>query len=270
MRSQIGKMPLIQIGIMVLWCGYLYLQKTSDVSGYGKVAIGMAGCIPVFVLLYYGNFFFQICDQKRSFLIHGCICLIALLLVRAILLISQIGFSVSLGFLKDYVKSLFQHPQSAGLSALYSLCVIFLFAPVFSRLIPHLSDREKRAVLCVLGGYFLFFTAEIFGGFAIKMSDVFFHNIFGYLLGYQLFVSIQWTDLEKRILAVGFLLSVFLTFLFLRFYPSADQMNDMYFIFRMLMTLGCYHLLTLGRSERREINILPVMFLAVCLWEWQL
>ena len=172
------KFPVIQIWITVLWCGYLYFEKTQGMTDTGKIICHMINGIPFFFLLYYGARFFRAADDRKVYICCGLLTFITVLFVRGLSLVSEIGFSFSFGFLKDYCLSLFQLPEYDCIESLYLLCIIFCFAPFFSKLVSALSEKEKIIALWIVGGYFLFFTVEIFIGFVIRMMDIPFCSCF--------------------------------------------------------------------------------------------
>lgn len=130
----------------------------------------------------------------------------AFLLFRFFSLVSQIGFSVSVAFLKDYLKRLLTKGMEPCDWFFYSLWGFYLMAPFFARMLRRLERAEKKGLLFLLLGYFLFFNLGVIAGYRIAVSSYPFLNwtayaLMGYLVGHA--------DLSKKQYYFGFLFGAF-------------------------------------------------------------
>lgn len=124
--------------------------------------------------------------------------LIPLCLGTFVSLVSQIGFSVSFGFAKDFLKGLLLGTVEEEYWMLYTLIGYALVAPFFHRMLYSMPERDKRQLLYLMLGYFGFFTTGVILGYKIAIFEYPFLSWLAYFIMGFLVRHISWSEKERK------------------------------------------------------------------------
>lgn len=179
---------------------------------------------------------------------------IPFMIASLIALITKIGFSVSLGFAKDFIKGVCFGNIEEAYSFMYGLFVFYLVVPFLSVMVKALDEREKCALLGLLIGYFVFFDLCVVLDLRLFIVTYPFLNFVGYaLMGYL----IDHVDLSPKmyrgvLIAGG--LALLVSTLEKLICPDVNWALDTYCLSRALMCLAVYLFVTRRRFENVQIN----------------
>ncbi len=179
---------------------------------------------------------------------------IPFLVASLIALTTKIGFSVSLGFARDFVKGVCFGNIEEAYSFMYGLFVFYLVVPFLSVMVKALGEKEKHALLYLLVGYFVFFDLCVVLDLRLFIVTYPFLNFIGYaLMGYL----IDYIDLSKKayrgILIAGGL-ALLVSTLEKIICPDVNWALDTYCLTRALMCLAVYLFVTRRKFENTKIN----------------
>lgn len=179
---------------------------------------------------------------------------IPFLFASFVALICKIGFSVSLGFAKDFIKGVCLGNIEEAYGFMYGLFVFYLVVPFLSVMVKALSRKEKQALLYLLIGYFVLFDLCVVLDLRLFIVTYPFLNLIGYaLIGYL----IDHIDLTKKaywkILIAG-VIALFVSVLEKLICPDLNWALDTYCLTRALMCLAIYLFVTKRKLEHENTN----------------
>lgn len=169
---------------------------------------------------------------------------IPFLIASLVALIAKIGFSVSLGFIRDYVKGVCFGGIEEAYGFMYGLFVFYLVVPFLSVMVKALGEKEKRALLYLLVGYFVFFDLCVILDLRLFIVTYPFLNLIGYaLMGYLIdYISLKDKAYKGILIAGG--VAVVVSTLEKLICPDLNWALDTYCLTRALMCLAIYLFVT--------------------------
>lgn len=252
--------PVLQILLGSLYCVFLlfFKEESAVFHSVAGLYIILKG-IPSLILVCYGYRLLEANIENTGYHKEVIENLLACLLSQGICYVLLHGFHFSIKSGYQYVRSAVAAPLLDSTSKWYELFIFGLFVPFLSCMLMHLNETLKRSLLYLIIGYFAFFTIEIFGGITLKIACYPFLNIWGYILAGWLLFHIEWKKWEKIMCCLCCFLSILLLELEYHYYPDASQMEDFYFVFKLVTVLGIFCILNRRKKVEKEINILPVL-----------
>ena len=200
-------------------------------------------------------------DKKdlKSYIIRITPYFLCLLIANLIILVKDIGFSISLGFAKDYLKKVFEQPNREYMAYGYVLITFILFVPFFKEMLNNLSNTEKKWLFFIILGYFSFMTSEFFFQYLINIANFPFVNMWGYILTGWLLKNIQWNKKELLGLLLFGLISCILIVIISLYFPNAQNIPDMCYIFRLGSSLFVFYVLGTATKFEKEFSLFPLI-----------
>lgn len=263
------KIPLSQFVLIIIWILFLRLECIERANHILNAMYGFCASAVEIIAMVYGFFLLEECSKnhwKRYLYLLlrfvGCIALVQLLIV-----VKDIGFSVSITWFFDYMKELLIGSNRSYIGIFYIIVLFGIFAPFLSKMLDALSQWEQKILLFLIYIYFAFFTIEVFANFKINIANFPFLNFWGYILVGWLVTNITWNKKEKFFLYIFFILMTVLTGGLYVLMPEIAGMQDIYFVFRLGNSSFLFLLLWRGGKLREENNILLITILVPYLIE---
>lgn len=253
---------LLRIIACICACFYLIID-VLDVGGNSHGILVLKNLFvsyqPLFFMLS-GRFILERYDGKLSkfYLRRFLKIVLPFLVASGIALMSRIGFSVSFGFVKDYIKGICFHTIEPSYSFMYVMFVFYLIAPFLARMVQSLSEKERRQFILLLTGYFVFFDICVIADLRLSIASYPFINMFAYaLLGYLIdFISL--TGKERKAICVMGVFALFVSSAEVLFMPEVNWAIDSFCLTRVLICMMVYLAVTgikfLDMNEVSDIN----------------
>lgn len=210
------------------------------------VAVHIVGLYTILFFMLSGRFLlagYQ--NNTKEFYIRRVIKIVLPFCVFSLLsLILQIGFSISFGFLKDYVTRLLTGTIEPAFSGMNVLFTFYLVLPFLAKMVQTLTSKERLSLLWVIGGYFTFFDICVLAGVKLNMASFPFLNMIGYaLVGYLLDHCAMSAKQEKRLMILG-VVAFGIAICEILFMPGVNFSIDTYCLTRYLTAIGVYLFVT--------------------------
>jgi len=124
-------------------------------------------------------------------------------LCSLIILVSEIGFSVSLGFIKDFIKGFLGGAIESEYWFVYKMAGICLVMPFFSKMIQALNKKQVINFIWLLIAFIGFFDMAVLLGYRLAVNSFPFLNWGLYVMLGCLLDRLEWTG-KERVLACVF------------------------------------------------------------------
>jgi len=218
---------------LILGFGYGFYLLIDDLLEYGALSVS-----PVFlnILVSVVGMSFMYCGWRiienydgnlRKYYINGILMWLApFAAVSLILLVKQIGFSISLGFAKDYIKGFLGASIEGDYWFIYKLTGFYLVAPFFAKMLNAMSQKEKRSLLMVIVSYIAFFDVGIIFNYRIVIDCFPFLSWLLYLVLGYLVLYIDWNEKENRIIAYLGVVSIIISSMEVIYFPDVNKVID--------------------------------------------
>nr|MBQ8251857.1 hypothetical protein [Lachnospiraceae bacterium] len=256
------KSNLLYIVICVCYIAFLCLEKTGE--GYGNTYLILRNILVSVWALFFmlaGNMLFDDYngDLKQYYLKKSvCKYILPFVLASLGMLISKIGFSVSFGFAKDFIKNFISGTICEDYWICYEVIGMYLIAPFFKRLTDGLNDKEKRWFLFTIVFYFALFSCAVWFSFKFALDGYPFANWVAYAVSGYLVVNIDWKKAEKVWIYVVGILSVLVSAAEVVFWPGRNWSLDSFSLTRILM---CLAIMLWGYRKSKTIYIVYLVIL---------
>lgn len=166
------------------------------------------------------------------------------LIASLIALVTKIGFSVSFGFVKDYVKGVCLGTIEETYSFMYSMFVFYLVVPFLAVMVKALTEKERRSLLYLLVGYFVFFDLCVVLDLRLFIVTYPFLNYIGYALIGYLIDHISLKEKEYKGILVAGAVAAVVSCVEAVVCPDLNWALDSYCLTRVLMCLAIYLVVT--------------------------
>jgi len=188
-KSKIAKWNIP--ALLLLYAFYALLSGYRGISDTVSLRFlwNIADCIPALLIMTVSVSFFETYDRNLLTYYRNVLLYVAvpLFLLSWIFLIRQIGFSVSLTYLKDVMRSFLTASVSEHLGIFYHLLSILLVGPFLSVMLggegssdrsdtQSLHEKRLRTLLMVLCGFFLLFSICVLLNWKLALADFPFLN----------------------------------------------------------------------------------------------
>ena len=258
------RIPFSQLVILLFWFCYLITNENKSSQQVSFLTFSTFASISFYlIIMFYGYRMLAFFDKRnfKSYIKRVTPYFLCLLLANFIILVKDIGFSISLGFAKDYVKKVFEQPNREYMAYGYVLITFILFVPFLKEMLNNLSNTEKKWLFYVILGYFAFMTSEFFFQYLIHIANFPFVNMWGYILTGWLLKNIQWNKKEQLGLLLFGLMSCFFIIVISLYYPNAQNIPDLCYIFRLGSCLFVFYLLGFATKPEKEFSLFPLVLL---------
>ena len=176
------------------------------------------------------------------------------LIASFVALVCKIGFSVSLGFAKDFVMGICFGNIEEAYGFMYGLFAFYLVVPFLSVMVKALEEKEKIALLCMLVGYFVFFDLCVVLNLRLFIVTYPFLNLIGYALMGYLIDRIRLTKKAYWRIVIAGAVAVVVSTLEKLICPDLNWALDSYCLTRALMCLAIYLLVTRKNLKHENVN----------------
>lgn len=163
-----------------------------------------------------------------------------LLLASWIMLERQIGFSISLTYIKDLGKGFLFRTICDAYDLYYQMFGLFLVAPFLQKMLDGLSEREKRWFLGVLTGYIAFFSLGIWFSFRVVFTGYPFLNWITFALCGCLIRRISWKRWERRLLLGAGVLAFLVSTTEMLWFAGKNWAIDSFCLTRLFLCMAIF------------------------------
>ena len=128
------RIPFAQLAILLFWTCYLITNKHESSQQVSFLTLSIFASISFYlIVMFYGYRMLSFFDKSdfKSYIKRVTPYFLCLLIANLTILVKDIGFSISLGFVKDYVKKVFEQPNREYMAYGYVLITFILFVPFF-------------------------------------------------------------------------------------------------------------------------------------------
>ena len=159
-----------------------------------------------------------------------------------ILLMLQIGFSVSLTFAMDLLKAFVTNSLEERYWMPYTVMGICLIAPFISIMLNSLSEKERRVLLYLIIGYFAFFSLAIWFQIGIAIASYPFLNWMAYGIVGWLMTKISWSKRELNVIKEIGIVALIVSSIEAVVFPGVNWCLDSYCLTRIFICMLIYQL----------------------------
>lgn len=156
----------------------------------------------------------------------------------------QIGFSVSLGFAKDFCRGFLTGTISDDFSFMYLLFTFYLVVPFLAKMVQSLDVSKRISLLFVIGGYYTFFDFCVITDSKLSIASFPFLNLFGYALAGYLLDHIQLSKKKERLLIIIGFFALLVSYLEICLCPGVNWSIADFSLTRYLTAVGLWLLLS--------------------------
>ena len=169
-----------------------------------------------------------------------------------ILLMLQIGFSLSLTFAVDLLKAFITNSVEERFWMAYAVLGICLIAPFIAIMLNSLSEKERRILLYLIVGYFGFFSLAIWFQVGIAIDSYPFLNWMAYGIVGWLMAKISWSKRELNVVKGIGIIALVVSSVEAVIFPGVNWCLDSYCLTRIFICMLIYQLFREIKGKKSE------------------
>lgn len=256
-----SSLQLLRIYALLTGCMYLVLSGGFITGADGSMPMGLLrnflASWPMLFMMLSGEFLLG--KQTRSagrFYLERIIKIgIPFVISSFVCLAVKIGFSVSLGFLRDFTKMFLTGMIDERYSFLYDIFLFYLMVPFLSAMLEALDEKGKKALLVLIVCYFAFFDICVLTDMRLAVRGYPFLNLYAYAITGYLISHVEFSKGWKKGMILAGAVSLIISSLEFLFLNGRNWALDTYCPTRFFICIGTYLLfgqipISEGRFEK--------------------